>query len=947
MRKTWWAGWMAVLIVSLMLLAGCGSSSSRPADEGLEISGGVAVDPYIVGAVFAEMTTEGEVLQYSTPSDALGRFTFEQPLSPEAVVVLASGGLHVGAPYALPLKAPVGTVGEAGLVLTPFSTLMAEGFDPSAVINLLEEAGLEASTFDESLFYEDYMRRIFQSAASDLSDIDLALLKANLIISGTAQIADQRLSADLDSEHFPALLPIMSELASVLNQLLKPETIDALGLEGNLYIRDFLENPMPTSFSADFQEETGDILAQTHVPSSLHALIAAYDYLVRSVAENRMFVDMALQELNQAEIEALAQEIRDFSMPINETLIMLYAGNFVSFFNENLLFADMDFDIPANAIPSLDRRGDPTFRFGVFSSDRVFEKTFIQTMGKGAEAIKVWTFNKDLTFQVVAGQVTDPEVLPTIELPVDVDLQDGERQGSWRVDERGYLILTYEDGSGREINFVHEDTRPSEVFYLEAHDFDKNYLGPFLFWSPDTSITVETFAGKTFMDYREGNFALVSFDEGDSGVFYDADGSAHPFTWSVNDTGVLTLIDEMTGEMDTLWMLPTQVETKRIAPTALHLAGYSRTAGGELLSVFYAELREPRSFVFEEMAEQAFLVLEDEVLSVIQLYAEGSLRLSETDGQGAREYTGTWTLRPDGLIRVVIEGVELLLISLESDEASLRVLLLDAVNGVNEMTLIRSVPFEVAAFVDQTYRLREGEILEFSADGTGLLDPEGASVPFAWAIQQPYGFMTISIGDEQLFLYRQSLDDLSFIGLTYVDGVLSDVFADRFFFRSDVLWDFEFDDGGFTHGGNNDVWQWGTPTTWPSACADGTEKCWGTDLSGSYLNNANFWLQSPVVDLSGHAPGAPLHLYWKQALEIESSTWDNAFLDMIVDGNVVYRLWTFSGSTTQYGWMAFEADISAAAGSSNVVFRWTMTTDSSVVYSGLYIDEIHIGLAEN
>ena len=946
MRKAWWAGWMVSLIVSLLFLAGCGSSS-RPADEGLEVSGGVAVDPYIVGAVFAEMSAEGEVLQYSNPSDAQGRFSFDQPLSPESVVVLVSGGLHVGAPYALPLKAPMARADEAGLVLSPFSTLTAEGFEPSVVIDLLEESGLEANIHDESLFYEDYIQRLFQNAATDLSVIDLALLKANLIISGTAQIADQRLAADLSSDHFPALLPIMSELASVLNQLLAQETIDALGLEGNLYVQDFLENPMPASLSADFQEETGDILSQTHVPSSVHALIAAYDYLVRSVAENRMVVEMALQVPDQVEIEALAQEIREFSMPTDDTLIMLYAGNFVSFFNDDPLFADLDFMIPANAIASLDRWGDPIFRFGVFSSDRVFGKTFIQTMGKGAETIKVWTFNKDLTFQVVAGQITDPEVLPTIQSPVDVDVQEGEGQGTWRVDEQGYLILTYEDGSGKEIKFVYEDSFPSDTYNLEAYDFDENYLGSFLFWNPDTSVTAETFAGKTFMDYREENFSLVSFDESDSGVFYDADGSAHPFTWSVNENGVLTLVDEATGDVDTLWALPPQVERKVVVSSTLRLAGYSRSASGELLSVLYAELGEPRSFIFEEMADQAFLVVEDEVLSVIQLDADGTLRLSEADGQGAQEYTGTWTLRPDGLIRAVIEGVELLMISLESDEASLRVLLLDAVDGVNEMTMNRSVPFDVAAFADQTYRLREGEILEFSSDGTGLLDPEVQDIPFAWNVLQPSGILAIAIGDEQLFLYRQSMDNLSFIGLSYVDGVLSEVFADRFFFQSDVLWDFEFDDGGFTHGGNGDLWQWGTPSTWPNACADGTEKCWGTNLSGSYLNSANFWLQSPSVDLSGHAPGAPLRLYWKQALEIESANWDRAYLDLIVNGTSVQRLWEHSGTTTQYEWNAFDADISAAAGSSNVVFRWTMTTDSSVVYNGLYVDEIHIGLAEN
>ena len=47
--------------------------------------------------------------------------------------------------------------------------------------------------------------------------------------------------------------------------------------------------------------------------------------------------------------------------------------------------------------------------------------------------------------------------------------------------------------------------------------------------------------------------------------------------------------------------------------------------------------------------------------------------------------------------------------------------------------------------------------------------------------------------------------------------------------------DFEVSDGGYTHSGTNDVWDWGNPTAWPNAAASGSN-CWGTDLAEDYPN---------------------------------------------------------------------------------------------------------------
>lgn len=150
--------------------------------------------------------------------------------------------------------------------------------------------------------------------------------------------------------------------------------------------------------------------------------------------------------------------------------------------------------------------------------------------------------------------------------------------------------------------------------------------------------------------------------------------------------------------------------------------------------------------------------------------------------------------------------------------------------------------------------------------------------------------------------------------------------------------DFEASDGNYTHSGTYDEWEWGTPITWPAACASGT-KCWGTDLDNTYENNANNQLLSPVIDLS--AASGQLTVKWSQALHIESSTWDHADAEVSINGGAWTSMWSFSGPTSQTNWQEKSFDISAAAGTS-VQFRWRMTSDSSVVYAGYYIDDVTI-----
>ncbi len=151
--------------------------------------------------------------------------------------------------------------------------------------------------------------------------------------------------------------------------------------------------------------------------------------------------------------------------------------------------------------------------------------------------------------------------------------------------------------------------------------------------------------------------------------------------------------------------------------------------------------------------------------------------------------------------------------------------------------------------------------------------------------------------------------------------------------------DFEADDGSYVPSGTPaDEWQWGTPSGWPNGCASG-DACWGTNLTGNYSNSANTVLTSPVIDLSGES--APLFVKWWQAWHIESATWDHGYAEVSINGGAWQTMWEHTGSTAQISWTEMSYDISAAAGG-NVQFRFRMTSDGSVNYSGYYIDHISI-----
>lgn len=154
---------------------------------------------------------------------------------------------------------------------------------------------------------------------------------------------------------------------------------------------------------------------------------------------------------------------------------------------------------------------------------------------------------------------------------------------------------------------------------------------------------------------------------------------------------------------------------------------------------------------------------------------------------------------------------------------------------------------------------------------------------------------------------------------------------------------FEADDGGFVSSGTNNSWEWGAPTSAPSACGEGV-RCWGTNLGGNYPNFHDAEVVSPIIDLS--AASAPLTLRWQQFNHIETFTFDQGFAEYRVDGGPWQIIWQNPGLTVAENWRELTADISDAAGG-ELELRWRLESDSTVNFAGLYFDAIEItsGLA--
>lgn len=176
-----------ITLLALMSLTGCGGSGGSGAD--LPGGSGTAVDPYIEGAVFQEVSADGQtVLQrQSTITNSQGRFVFTKPFTPGSLIVMKPGstGMHVGKPFQGILKRKVETDDSGELVVSPLTTLLANGMSKADVVSLLGDAGLTG--ISEADLTTDPMAGLAGQTGT-VSDESLYLLHASMAVNTTLDI---------------------------------------------------------------------------------------------------------------------------------------------------------------------------------------------------------------------------------------------------------------------------------------------------------------------------------------------------------------------------------------------------------------------------------------------------------------------------------------------------------------------------------------------------------------------------------------------------------------------------------------------------------------------------------------------------------------------------------------------------------------------------------------
>ncbi|MDI6642146.1 MAG: immune inhibitor A, partial [Elusimicrobiota bacterium] len=136
---------------------------------------------------------------------------------------------------------------------------------------------------------------------------------------------------------------------------------------------------------------------------------------------------------------------------------------------------------------------------------------------------------------------------------------------------------------------------------------------------------------------------------------------------------------------------------------------------------------------------------------------------------------------------------------------------------------------------------------------------------------------------------------------------------------------------------STDTWQQVT-----SSYNSPTHSWWcGKPSGNTYQNNTNVSLVSPIFNLT-NATTATLTFWHKYSLEL---FYDFGWIEISTDGGTTWKTlvgFSGTGSLGQESWGQQKIYLSHFAGNSSVRVRFRFKSDSSVVYSGWYIDDVYI-----
>jgi len=131
---------------------------------------------------------------------------------------------------------------------------------------------------------------------------------------------------------------------------------------------------------------------------------------------------------------------------------------------------------------------------------------------------------------------------------------------------------------------------------------------------------------------------------------------------------------------------------------------------------------------------------------------------------------------------------------------------------------------------------------------------------------------------------------------------------------------------------------WTAQAPWgrTSARANSPTQSWTDSPTGNYANNTNKAFTSPPVDLRNRATAT---LYFWQSYDLESN-YDYGNVELSTDGGSSwFRLGSFTGVKASE---KLSVSLNPYLGTSNLRVRFRLTSDSSVVRDGWYVDDIVI-----
>ncbi len=225
---------LTLATVTLFLAAcggGGGGSDDNVAADSVSTPVFVAVDPYIVGAIFQEISEDGHTLlqRSSSTSNEQGQFSFPLPVTSGSFIELKTGskGMHMGTVYQGMLRLQIPEDGASDMVISPLTTLEANGFTRQEIISLLSDAGLPGLT--QAAFNMDPMSAL-QGQTNGVTSEKLLPLQANMAINALLEtLGDFNLNpAALNN---PDKTQLLEDILNATIETLNPTLFDQMATD--------------------------------------------------------------------------------------------------------------------------------------------------------------------------------------------------------------------------------------------------------------------------------------------------------------------------------------------------------------------------------------------------------------------------------------------------------------------------------------------------------------------------------------------------------------------------------------------------------------------------------------------------------------------------------------------------------------------------------------------